>query len=115
MTALVKQDAQSDLAVRLAHNLAEVEKKLHPLVTKMLDEGMGLTSSRDTSRVVLSTLSYAKYLRDAADVAEKIGDTDHDGELKEDDLVALPQADLEKIVKLSTRLLGKERVRELTA
>lgn len=113
MGALAKHsEPVANLALaKLQRQVDEIETKLHPIVTKMLDEGLTCGSSRDTSRVVLTGLTYAKYLRDVAANTLKV---EHSDDLSEDDLVALPQADLEKVIKLGARLLGKDRLKELT-
>jgi hypothetical protein len=88
--------------------IVELENKLHSVVESLVDEALTQPmKSRDKSRIVLTSLQMLRYARDIT--GKEIGE----GEMDENDLTALPTQDLEKLVKLGTRLLGKERVKEL--
>lgn len=89
--------------------IEELEARLGGVVDKLVgqaeDDGM---SSRDRSRCVLTTLHYLNYARQ---LAEKAADTPE--ELGDDDLIAMPQQDIEKIMRFCIKQLGPQRVKEL--
>lgn len=89
--------------------IAQVEERLSGVVDKLVEQGEGDLPSRDRSRIVLTTLQYLNYVRQLAKFEAGAGE-----DLNENDLVAMPQADLEKIMKFCVRQLGPERVKELS-
>lgn len=106
MGALAPSGGQRNAA--LAH-VESLESKLGGVVDKLLDQvDAENTQSRDRSRAVLTTLHYLNYARQ---LAEKVDAGDSD--FSDDDLVAMPQVEIEKIMRFCAKQLGAQKVKEL--
>lgn len=106
MGALAPTNAKQHPALQ---RIEDLERRLSGVVDKLVeqaqDDGM---SSRDRSRCVLTTLHYLNYARQLAEKSTSGGE-----DFNDEDLVAMPQQEMEKIVRFCMKQLGPQRVKEL--